>query len=111
MLKVSMHTPDRDSEFQLAQRMLGTNSPEEALAAGVVEPVITAEDLATLRQSLEGITVRDELIAYVVDVVRATRQRTTASSSVPARAPRNPSSSPAAPPPPSAVATSSPPTT
>jgi MoxR-like ATPase len=74
MLKVSMLTPDRDSELQLAQRMLGSNSPEEALAAGAVEAVITAEDLATLRQSLEGITVRDELVAYVVDVVRATRQ-------------------------------------
>jgi MoxR-like ATPase len=74
MLKVSMLTPDRDSELQLAQRMLGSNSPEEALAAGVVEPVITAEDLAALRLSLEGITVREELVAYVVDVVRATRQ-------------------------------------
>src|SRR5436190_1781228 len=74
MLKVSMPTPDRDSELQLAQRMLGNNSPEEALAAGVVEPVITAEDLLSLRQSLETITVRDELVSYVVDVVRATRQ-------------------------------------
>jgi MoxR-like ATPase len=74
MLKVSMLTPDRDSELLLAQRMLGRNSPEEALAAGVVESVITAEDLTSLRASLEGITVRDELVAYVVDVVRATRQ-------------------------------------
>jgi MoxR-like ATPase len=73
MLKVSMNTPDRDSELLLAQRMLGSNSPEEALAAGAVEAVITAEDLANLRQSLENITVREELVAYVVDVVRATR--------------------------------------
>jgi MoxR-like ATPase len=74
MLKVSMLTPDRDSELQLAQRMLGSNSPEEALAAGAVQAVITTEDLANLRHSLEGITVREELVAYVVDVVRATRQ-------------------------------------
>jgi MoxR-like ATPase len=74
MLKVSMPTPDRDSELLLAQRMLGSNSPEEALAAGVVQAVVTAEDLVALRQSLEGITVREELVAYVVDVVRATRQ-------------------------------------
>ncbi len=74
MLKVSMLTPDRASELQLAQRMLGSNSPEEALAAGAVQAVITAEDLVALRQSLEGITVREELVAYVVDVVRATRQ-------------------------------------
>lgn len=74
MLKVSMLTPDRDSELLLAQRMLGSNSPEEALAAGAVEAVISTEDLVALRQSLEGITVREELVAYVVDVVRATRQ-------------------------------------
>jgi len=73
MLKVSMHTPDRNSELLLAQRMLGSNSPEEALAAGAVEAVVTAEDLAALRRSLESVTVREELVAYVVDVVRATR--------------------------------------
>src|ERR1700729_36379 len=74
MLKVSMSTPDRASELELARRMLGSNSPEEALAAGVVEPVITTADLVTLRRSLEQITVREELVSYVVDVVRATRE-------------------------------------
>jgi MoxR-like ATPase len=74
MLKVSMQCPDRASELQLAQRMLGSNSPEEALAAGAVEAVITAEDLTALRRSLELVTVREELVAYVVDVVRATRE-------------------------------------
>jgi len=74
MLKVSMNTPDRASELELARRMLGSNSPEEALAAGVVESVITTADLVTLRRSLEQITVREELVSYVVDVVRATRE-------------------------------------
>ncbi|EDY20069.1 ATPase associated with various cellular activities AAA_3 [Chthoniobacter flavus Ellin428] len=74
MLKVFMNTPDRASELELAQRMLGSNSPEEALASGVVQPVITAQDLIALRASLEKITVRDELVSYVVDVVRATRE-------------------------------------
>jgi len=74
MLKVSMNTPDRASELELAQRMLGSNSPEEALAAGAVQPVITADDLTMLRRSLEQVTVRDELVSYVVDVVRATRE-------------------------------------
>jgi MoxR-like ATPase len=74
MLKVSMSTPDRASELELARRMLGSNSPEEALAAGVVESVITTADLVTLRRSLEQITVREELVSYVVDVVRATRE-------------------------------------
>ena len=73
MLKVAMDVPDRDSELQLAQRMLGHDSPEETLAAGGVQAVITAEELATSRHALEAITVREELLAYVVDLVRATR--------------------------------------
>jgi MoxR-like ATPase len=77
MLKVLMNTPDRASELELAQRMLGSNSPEEALAAGAVEAVVSAEDLTTLRHSLSQITVREELVAYVVDVIRATRQNDT----------------------------------
>ncbi|HYR57636.1 MAG TPA: MoxR family ATPase, partial [Chthoniobacteraceae bacterium] len=74
MLKVSMNTPDRASELELAQRMLGSNSPEETLAAGAVQAVISAEDLANLRHALAGVTVREELVSYVVDVVRATRE-------------------------------------
>jgi MoxR-like ATPase len=74
MLKITMSTPGRADELELAQRMLGSNSPEEALAGGAVEAVISAEDLAQLRRALEGVTVRDELVSYVVDVVRATRE-------------------------------------
>ena len=77
MLKVMMNTPDRVSELELAQRMLGSNSPEEALAAGAVAPVVTADDLVALRHSLSQITVRDEIVSYVVDVVRATRENDT----------------------------------
>ena len=77
MLKVSMNTPDRASELELAHRMLGTNSPEDALAAGAVQAVISADDLAQMRRALEAVTVREELTAYVVDVVRATRENDT----------------------------------
>src|SRR5258707_4848449 len=37
MLKISMGWPDRAEELLLAQRMLGTDSPEETLARGAVE--------------------------------------------------------------------------
>jgi MoxR-like ATPase len=73
MLRIAMGAPDRDAELELARRMLGDDSPEEALAAGSVQAVISAEDLQELRRALQGITVRDELAAYAVDVVRATR--------------------------------------
>jgi MoxR-like ATPase len=73
MLKISMTVPVREEELALAQRTLGAESPEATLAGGAVRPVITAEDLSALRQQLLGITVRDELTAYAVDLVRATR--------------------------------------
>jgi MoxR-like ATPase len=38
-----------------------------------VKALVSAEDLARLRAQLEGITVRAEMLAYLVDVVRATR--------------------------------------
>jgi MoxR-like ATPase len=73
MLKISMDTPGRADELVLARRMLGSESPERALASGQVRPVITTEVLAALRAELERVTVREELVAYLVDVVRATR--------------------------------------
>jgi MoxR-like ATPase len=74
MLKISMGTPGREDELALAQRTLGPESPEATLASGAVKPVIAAEDLRGLREQLLAITVREELVAYAVDVVRATRQ-------------------------------------
>jgi MoxR-like ATPase len=73
MLKITMRVPERDEELELATRMLGSDAPEAALAAGVVQAVVSEQELATARAALEGITMREELIAYVVDIVRATR--------------------------------------
>jgi len=73
LLKVVMPCPDRDDELILARRTLGTDSPESVLASGEVKPVATPERLAALRAELRHVTVQPELIAYAVDVVRATR--------------------------------------
>ena len=73
LLKVTMNHPTREEELTLAQRMLGTDSPEATLAGGAVKPVVTGEALATLREALIGILVKDELMSYIVDIVRATR--------------------------------------
>ena len=74
MLKITMKAPERADELALAQRTLGQDSPEAALNRGAVNTVIQPEDLAALRPQLEAIVVRDELAAYLVDIVRATRQ-------------------------------------
>src|SRR5258708_5588156 len=73
MLKISMTWPNRDEELTLAQRMLGTDSPEETLARGAVEPCAGAADLPALRTCLNHVLVREELVGYFVDVIRRTR--------------------------------------
>ncbi len=74
MLKITMDHPGRDEELSLARRMLGKDSPENVLTSGQVKPIISPEILGRLRESLEGIIVKDELSAYIVDVVRKSRQ-------------------------------------
>jgi MoxR-like ATPase len=73
MLKITMDPPGKDEELTLAQRMLGKDSPENTLASGAVQQIITPEVLTKLRMALEGILVKADLVAYVVDIVRKTR--------------------------------------
>jgi MoxR-like ATPase len=73
MLKIAMAEPDRDDELNLVRRTLGADAPEALLATDAVKCVIGADDLVTLRKSLLELTVREEIAAYALDVVRATR--------------------------------------
>ncbi len=73
MLKIVMQSPEREDELALAQRMLGTDSPEQTLERGTVQRCVAAADLVELRLCLNDVVIREELIAYLVDVVRKTR--------------------------------------
>jgi MoxR-like ATPase len=74
MLKITMNCPERDEELDLARRSLGSEAPEATLAGGAVKPVMTSEALVAARGQLGGITLREELMAYLVDIVRTTRR-------------------------------------
>ena len=74
MLKITMETPKRDEELQLARRTLGTDSPETVLAAGAVQPILRESDLENMRAILQEVVLREELMAYAVDIVRKTRE-------------------------------------
>src|SRR5215468_8226328 len=73
MLKITMQSPERADELVLAQRTMTKEAPETVLSSGAAQAVVKAEDLAELREQLGLITMREELIAYLVDIVRATR--------------------------------------
>jgi MoxR-like ATPase len=74
MLKITMRAPGRDEELILAARTMTKESPEAMLASGAVQAVIKADDLAALREQIGAVVMREELVAYLVDIVRATRQ-------------------------------------
>lgn len=74
MMKIRMTAPEREEELDLVRRMLDGGSPESALMAGAVQPVLQESELLSIRADLQRVTLRDELLAYLVDVVRATRQ-------------------------------------
>jgi MoxR-like ATPase len=73
MLKISMAHPGREDELTLARRMLGKESPETTLASGAVKSVINEQTVTGLRNALDSVLVKEELMAYLVDIVRKTR--------------------------------------
>jgi MoxR-like ATPase len=74
MLKIVMNPPDRAGELALAQRTAGGEAPEAVLNRGAIQPVIRMDELAELREQLGKLVMRDDLVAYAVDLIRATRQ-------------------------------------
>ncbi len=73
MLKIAMNCPDSAEELALAHSMLGAESPEEVLERGGVQQVISMDKIEEVRRGLGAIAVRDELVQYVVSLVRTTR--------------------------------------
>lgn len=74
MLKIPMAHPQREEEMDLARRMLGDQAPEAVLKSGAVKAVIHSETLGDLRKQLNTIRIKEELLAYLVDIVRQTRR-------------------------------------
>ncbi len=74
MLKIRMPLPGREAELELAHRMLSGDSPEKRLVSGSVRALLSGEWLGALREAMGQVRMREELIGYVLDVVRRTRQ-------------------------------------
>jgi MoxR-like ATPase len=74
MLKIRVSLPERVEELDLANRMLSQNAPEAVLESGMVQEVVSEDNLERLRSTLSEVLVKPELIGYLVDIVRETRQ-------------------------------------
>jgi len=73
MLKIDMGYPEEADELSLAHRILQNASPESVLAGGEIQAILTAERLSQAQASLAKVTVKDELVSYMVAIVRRTR--------------------------------------
>ena len=73
LLKLPVSAPDREHELDLAMRMLGENSPEACLERGDVRAVLSTGQLAAVREALPDVSMRSEIVEYIVDVTRLTR--------------------------------------
>jgi MoxR-like ATPase len=73
MVKIPMGPPSREEELTLARRTLGEDAPEAALVRGDVAPVLEPGALARIKPLVKSVVVRDEIVAYATDLVRATR--------------------------------------
>lgn len=73
LLKISMGWPELADELELANRVLSGQSPETTLERNQVAAVLEPEHVVRLRRELNQVTVREELVSYMVDLVRRTR--------------------------------------
>jgi len=73
LLKLVVEIPARDAEISVLRRHADGFRPGDLAAAGV-ESVVTAEDIRAAQRAAASVTVTDDVLAYVVDLARATRQ-------------------------------------
>ncbi|MFD9896027.1 AAA family ATPase [Amycolatopsis sp. NPDC059027] len=73
LLKLTMPAPGRDDEIGILLRHAQGFDPRNLAAAGV-RPVAGAAELEAARRAVANVTVGPEVIGYVVDLCRATRE-------------------------------------
>ncbi len=74
LLRVEMDYPTEEEELRLATATLGRETPEHLLEGGSIRPVLGEAQIGRMREALEAITMKEELVAYVVEIVRRSRE-------------------------------------
>jgi len=73
LLKLVLDLPARDAEVEVMQRHADGFNPRDLAAAGVTA-VVTAEQITAARTAVGQVRASAELLGYLVDLARATRQ-------------------------------------
>jgi MoxR-like ATPase len=72
LMKIRIDLPERDAEIEVLNRHAQGFDPHDLDAAGLM-PVAGPEDLDRARRELGAVIIHAQVLAYIVDVVRATR--------------------------------------
>jgi len=72
LLKLVLELPDRDSELLVATRHAAGFNPRDLAAAGI-EAVLDATTLAAAQADVKRVGASEDVIAYAVDLARASR--------------------------------------
>ena len=70
LVRIRLGYPSRDDEARIARRYRASAEPLDA-----VTPVLQPDELLAMREAVRAVEVSDQVEAYIVDLVRATRQR------------------------------------
>ncbi len=73
LFKHTLDYPSRDEEFTIVAQH-GNRTGMRTPAAFNIKPVVTADELNAAVQAVSEVQVKDEIVAYIVDIIRATRE-------------------------------------
>jgi MoxR-like ATPase len=73
LLKLTLDIPERETEVEVLRRHAAGFNPRDLTAAGVT-PVLGPADLEAARRSAAAVGANADVLAYVVDLARATRR-------------------------------------
>jgi MoxR-like ATPase len=73
LLKLVLDLPERDNELDILERSAAGFDPRDLSGAGVA-PVLDAKQLRAARTEVATVTVSADVIGYIVDLARGTRQ-------------------------------------
>ncbi len=73
LLKIPIGYPSYEDEQLLANRLLSGNPPEDILTGGAINHVIHREQMPELHQAFQQIIIKDELVDYIIKIIRKSR--------------------------------------